>query len=334
MAPRTFLQHASALAPVFFASAIFLGEAGCPKCAAPVAVTLYGYPCEYGPCERVQLDSVGEIELSYAFEGGPLTPCDTIYCGDDSGGCGSDPNGRYRVVAQDGEKSWETTAEVTEYSCIVGGAVVELTVGDPPPIRCLPVAEPVTPLAGTVTWQSEDFSGAADLPGNPAGAAAVSTATFFVLEGDALEGEEPALFEDDEVLVSAEVGGARWQLRLPLGDLRERGVGTFPLAAEGDTLSAELEGICGNAVCSAFGPVEATLTVELAAGEGAPWPDIVTDDYVRRYRLSYDSSSVLSGATSSQGCEACGVLAIAFDLSFEHTSGDYGLVDDGSCAMQ
>lgn len=327
MARRRLLQRASAFAPFLFASTIVLTEAGCPKCAAPVGVFLYGYPCAYGPCELVRLDSVEGIEVSYAFEDGPLTPCDVASCGDDSGGCGSDPNGRYRVVAHDGERSWEATVDVTEYSCISGGAVVELTVGDPPPLPCLPVGDPVAPVVGTLTWQTEGLSGTGDFPEAPGGAEATSNTSLLL-------NEEMELFADDEVIVGVDAGGARWQLRLPVGDLRERGEGVFPLASDGRTLSAEFVGICGDAVCNAMGPVDARLSVELASGQGLPWPEIVSNDFVRRYRLTYDSGSVLADATASQGCEACGDLAISFDLTFERTSSDYRLIDDGSCAMQ
>lgn len=307
------------LLPYLLSIGVLLSEVGCPKCAYPVQVEVYTYPCEYAPCDA---QHTYDVSLEYSFEGGPFLPCESGgSCGDDSGSCNADTNGTYRIVARSGADSAEVTTVVEEYSCITGGAKVELTLGG---VKCAPLGATVEPVGGTVDWEVGETAANISFPAGPSGLSVTSSA-------EVVPGVNNEVTSGDVVTVSLAGSDERWQLSFELGDLRALGVGQYDVKA----VSGDLFGVCAAmSRCTTEGDVEgATLIVEEAEGGALPWPDIVSEGFVRRYRLIYETDHVVDSAVTAD-CEDCVAAgAIAVDLNFVRTENDYGLSDEGDCLI-
>ena len=309
------------VAPYLLPVVVLFSEIGCPDCAYPVEVEVFAYACEYAPCEAKQTT----VSLEYSFEGGPFLPCDGTGCGDDSGSCGADTNGTYRIVARSGTQSAEATTVVEKYNCMSGGSAVTVTLGE---LKCPPRAEVVAPVGGTVTWDVGDTAGSAMFPDAASQLQVTSSAVLVQRETD--EGRT-----GDQLAITLAEEGIRWELKFQLGDLRSLAVGEYEIGSEAD-LSGFFLGVCGpGGGCATQGDENgATLIVEEAVGGALPWPDIVTDDFYRRYRLLYQSVDLLDNAVST-ACQDCTVdTSISFDLTFIRSAKDYALDDDGNCSIE
>jgi len=73
-----------------------------------------------------------------------------------------------------------------------------------------------------------------------------------------------------------------------LGDMRDWPAGTFTLVPPAGTVS--IVGFFGAAPPVAG--LAVTVTVEAAVGGSAPYPQLVTSDYVRTFRLDFDTASL------------------------------------------
>jgi hypothetical protein len=218
--------------PYLLSMLVLLSEVGCPKCEYPVQVEVLAYRCEYAPCEG---GAATDFTLEYSFEGGPFLPCDGTACGDDSGGCGADTDGTYRIVARSGTHSAEATTVVEEYSCISGGSAVTVTLGE---LKCPPRAEIVTPIGGTVTWDFGDTAGSATFPGDASPLQVTSSAVLLPQETD--DGRT-----GDQVKISLAEEGIRWELTFELGDLRSLAAGEYEVGRDEADLSGFFLGVCG-----------------------------------------------------------------------------------------
>lgn len=306
----------------------------CPRCTWPVSVSLLTYACETSPCSDRETVPGADYHLEWSLDGSDWQPCDGTWCGERSEGCGSDPNGTYRIVARRGQEAWETSVVVDDYSCTLGGATVELLVGDaPPPARCEPTAAKVYPVAGTVAWQMGDWGGTID-----ATAVAEQEAIQSNLDLWLADPESDEISASERVLVTTGSGESFFAMTLFLDDLRDAQAGaSFVVGLEDDGMSTVLAHPCAPpSHCRATGDqTGATVTVDLAVGGPAPWPDLVTEDYVRRYRIRYEADDLLVSAASTLDCESCTEpLWLSLDLTFERTASAFGLEDDGVCLDQ
>ena len=92
-----------------------------------------------------------------------------------------------------------------------------------------------------------------------------------------------------------------------LGDFRDWPAGTFTMRAPAHSVGIDYYPAvsqptgtvppCG--VATDLPDIVLTVTVETATGGRAPYPKLVTDDFVRTFRLDFDTSSVQ--ATDSDG---------------------------------
>jgi hypothetical protein len=293
--------------------AFLVGEAGCPKCAHPIEVQVIQLDCEYAPCEP---NEVASVDLEYSLDGGPFTPCDGTSCGDDSGGCDSETEGTYRIIERSDEEA-ATTVVVDAYSCISGGAIATITVGRP---KCPPVVAPSFAVAGAITWNVGAGSESVTLP-SPQSENVVSSAASLV--------PTEAGGHDSIDAISANVGPVH--LTFELGDIRALGVGQYEL---GESVTGALGVVCATSCSTSGTATGATLFVEQAVGGPLPWPATVSDDFVRRYRLVYQTTDLVGDALDTD-CTGCtNLVSLSVDVTFERTALDYGLSQDGSCRVE
>jgi hypothetical protein len=75
-----------------------------------------------------------------------------------------------------------------------------------------------------------------------------------------------------------------------------------------------------------------TVTVDAATGGPAPYPKLVTDDFVRSFRLDFDTSSVQ--ATNGAGVPCDFALAAQVSLHLTQTAADYVYAADAPCVCE
>ncbi len=123
-----------------------------------------------------------------------------------------------------------------------------------------------------------------------------------------------------------------------LGDFRMWEVGTFTMAAapEGVGLDyfpgAPRQVAAGPPPCSPaawFDGIVLTVTVEAAAGGSAPYPELVTADFLRTFRLDFDTSTVQPRGNDGAACALPFVAQVALHLT--QTAHDYGYNPDAAC---
>lgn len=292
---------------------VLVGEAGCPKCAHPIEVQVIQLDCEYAPCEPSE---AVDVELEYSLDGGPFTPCDGTSCGDDSGGCESETEGTYRIIERSDEAA-ATTVVVDAYSCISGGAIATITIGRP---KCPPVVAPSVAVAGTITWNVAASSDSVTLPYPQSELLVSSVASLVPTESGG---------HDSVDSISVNVGTAR--LTFELGDIRALGVGQYELGAG---VAGTLGGVCATGCSTSGDETGATLFVEQAVGGPLPWPATVSDDFVRRYRLVYQTTDLVGDALDTDCSECTSLVSLSVDVTFERTALDYGLSQNGSCRVE
>jgi hypothetical protein len=113
-----------------------------------------------------------------------------------------------------------------------------------------------------------------------------------------------------------------------LGDIRSWPVGTFTIVAPPDSVGADYSpntpqqapaGTCNPAAW--FDDIVLTVTVETATGGAAPYPTLVTDDFVRTFRLDLDTSTVQPRGSNGVACDL--PLAAQVSLHLTQTAADY-----------
>lgn len=118
-----------------------------------------------------------------------------------------------------------------------------------------------------------------------------------------------------------------------LGDYRDWHVGTFtvPAAKFGmDFFGAAAANQCRYA--TDFKDLVMTVTVETATGSRAPYPQMVTDDFVRAFRLDFDTSTATPTTHGGQACEA--PLTVRASLHLQQTAADYVYNPDAPCICE
>ena len=125
-----------------------------------------------------------------------------------------------------------------------------------------------------------------------------------------------------------------------LGDFRSWEVGTFTLAAAPTSVGVDYfpnmpqQGTPPAAACKLtpdilsafFEGIILTVTVETATGGGAPYPTLVTDDFVRTFRLDFDTSTVQPRTIKGVACDF--PLAAQVSLHLTQTAADYAYDPD------
>jgi hypothetical protein len=120
-----------------------------------------------------------------------------------------------------------------------------------------------------------------------------------------------------------------------LGDFRSWEVGTFTMVAAAGSVGVDYfpgtpqQGAPPAAACNVapdivsafFEGIVLTVTVETATGGAAPYPTLVTDDFVRTFRLDFDTSTVQPRTIDGVACDL--PLAAQLSLHLTQTAADY-----------
>jgi hypothetical protein len=123
-----------------------------------------------------------------------------------------------------------------------------------------------------------------------------------------------------------------------LGDLRNWSAGTFTIVAPAVSVgvdhyskTAQPVGPAGTAcnVSTYLAGLVVTVTVDTATGGPAPYPKLVTDDFVRSFRLDFDTSSVRGTTAAGVPCDFA--LAAQVSLHLTQTAADYVYDANGPC---
>lgn len=126
-----------------------------------------------------------------------------------------------------------------------------------------------------------------------------------------------------------------------LGDVRDWPAGTFTMTPPNNTFGLDYHpgasqpaGPAGTAcgVATYLDGIVLTVTVETAAGGRAAYPKLVTDDFVRTFRLDFDTSSVQATNGVGEPCDLA--LSAQVSLHLTQTAADYVYDADAPCICE
>ena len=122
-----------------------------------------------------------------------------------------------------------------------------------------------------------------------------------------------------------------------LGDTRSWSVGTFTLtAANGSagsdyfSYTATAGPVLGDCTVANLNGLVMTVTVETATGGAAPYPQLVTADFERTFRLSFDSSTVTPTMNGGGACDYPVTAQVSLHLT--QTAADYVYDPNAPCS--
>jgi hypothetical protein len=104
---------------------------------------------------------------------------------------------------------------------------------------------------------------------------------------------------------------------------------SFTIVATGYNFG--VDGVSGCDVASLNGMAIA-ITVETATGGAAPYPQLVTDDFERTFRLAFDTSTV--PATTNDGVPCDFPLSAQVSLHLTQTAADYVYDPNAPCSCE
>jgi len=127
-------------------------------------------------------------------------------------------------------------------------------------------------------------------------------------------------------------GGFEMGIQDP-GDFRGWQVSSWQMAAAGPSVIADVgpgSGLGCNGLY--FDGMELTVTVETAAGGPAPFPQVVTADFGRTFRLDFDTSTVTPANSRGETCDVS--LAARVSAHLTQTAADYLVDPTASCGCE
>jgi hypothetical protein len=115
-----------------------------------------------------------------------------------------------------------------------------------------------------------------------------------------------------------------------LGDMRAWSTGTFDLVPTDVQFGVDFMGPGAMCTSASYPGIRLTVTVETAIGGAAPYPKLVTDDFVRTFRLDFDTSSV--DATKYRSTDACDLPVVGqVSLHLTQTAAAYLYAPNAPC---
>lgn len=121
-----------------------------------------------------------------------------------------------------------------------------------------------------------------------------------------------------------------------LGDIRDWPAGTFTMVAPTGSFGMDYFGSSAandcNGVAAEMEGVVMTVTVESAAGSRAPYPQLVSGDFVRTFRLEFDTSNATSTSSGGESCDFPIVAQVSLHLA--QTAADYVFDADAPCVCE
>ena len=117
-----------------------------------------------------------------------------------------------------------------------------------------------------------------------------------------------------------------------LGDFRDWSPGTFTIAPAALDFGIDSFGSGASCTSAGYPGILLTITVEAATGGAAPYPKIVPDDFVRTFRLDFDTSGI--APTKYGGSDSCAfpVVVGPVSLHLTQTAADYSYHPTAPCA--
>ena len=114
-----------------------------------------------------------------------------------------------------------------------------------------------------------------------------------------------------------------------LGDIRDWPAGSFTLVALPRSVALKWPGAtnCGDV---SFDLLALNVTVEIAAGGSAPFPQLVTGDYARVFRVEFDTASVTPTKAHGIDCDDF-PMSGKVSLHLTQTAADYVANPDAVC---
>jgi hypothetical protein len=142
---------------------------------------------------------------------------------------------------------------------------------------------------------------------------------------------------------SIDCRGGEWKdfdlLGWGFGDLRDWPTGTTTRTASrrdygSDCLSCPPAAETTGNPCTVvdFEDLQVTVVVEAATGSAAPYPKLVTDDFVRTFRVEFDTSTATPLTSTGQACDYPVTLHVS--LHFTQTAADYVYDPQAVCVCE
>jgi hypothetical protein len=212
------------------------------------------------------------------------------------------------------------------------------------PARRAPTRAPVSRLSvAAASFMSAACLAAAGCGAHPCTPAKCPTATYSLrlLEDSTVNAGASALIEGFFTVQCAATWAARFNIGLSkLGDFRDWSAGTFTVVAPAQRVgldyyptAAPPPGPAGKEcpVATVLDGIVLTVNVETATGAAAPYPQLVTGDFVRTFRL-FDTTSVQARDATGAACDLA--LAAQVSLHFTQTTAEYVYDPNTPCICQ
>jgi hypothetical protein len=121
-----------------------------------------------------------------------------------------------------------------------------------------------------------------------------------------------------------------------LGDYRDWPLGTFTIVTGARSLGADYYSGASTADgCGRSADIDGvviTVTVETATGSRAPYPQLVTSDFNRTFRLDFDTSTATTTTRAGHPCDP--PIAAQVSLHLTQTAADYVYDPNAICACE
>lgn len=190
-------------------------------------------------------------------------------------------------------------------------------------------------LDGNVTWtyQGAAPATAARLVPAPAPAGACS---FTFEKGNVQEFNGDAMLSGGYGNLTCNGGDAgRFEVDISeLGDFRSWSLGTFTITPSTRNFGVDLIGARTSCNYADYPGIPFNVTVETATGGAAPYPKMVTSDFVRTFRLDFDTTGI--SPTKYDSADACDfpVVVGPVSLHLAQTAADYRYDATASCPCE
>ncbi len=102
------------------------------------------------------------------------------------------------------------------------------------------------------------------------------------------------------------------------------------MTAAGDSVASDYGS--GNCSVAYWNGMTMTVMVETATGGAAPYPKLVTDDFERTFRLSFDSSTATPTMSDGLACDY--PLTAQVSLHLTQTAADYVYDPNAPCICE
>jgi len=202
---------------------------------------------------------------------------------------------------------------------------------------------PRTPVSGTVLWSVGEDSGNLTYPSGTPGAYEEGGAVAGGLGNTVrVDPDTQSFVLDDWIVMDPRTDATRLRADFHLGDPRDWEVGSHPIERlyqdrRRPETFWEVRLYFDDTACKSCRSCEAFVNgvafeVLEAGGSLTPYPEVVSEDFRRRYRVRLDVHDLVGHRYEDGGPVECASRAsLVFDLTFERTSSDFLIEPDRFC---